>query len=45
VKWLVRNGYGLDSLYAGCYATTGKAYIDIYLKTTGGYQGTVIRAL
>lgn len=45
VKWLVRNGYGLDSLYAGYYVTTGKAYIDIYLKTTRGYQGTVIRVL
>ena len=45
VRWLVRNGYGLDSLYAGYYVTTGKAYIDIYLKTTGSYQGTVIRVL
>lgn len=45
VRWLVRNGYGLDSLYAGYYATAGKAYIDIYLKTTSGYQGTVIRVL
>lgn len=45
VRWLVRNGYGLDSLYAGYYVTTNKAYIDIYLKTTGGYQGTVIRVL
>lgn len=45
VRWLVRNGYGLDSLYAGYYVTTDKAYIDIYLKTTGGYQGTVIRVL
>lgn len=45
VRWLVRNGYNLDSLYAGYYVTTGKAYIDIYLKTTGSYQGTVIRVL
>lgn len=45
VRWLVRNGYGLDSLYAGYYVTAGKAYIDIYLKTTSGYQGTVIRVL
>lgn len=45
VRWLVRNGYGLDSLYAGYYVTADKAYIDIYLKTTGGYQGTVIRVL
>ena len=45
VRWLVRNGYNLDSLYVGYYVTTGKAYIDIYLKTTGGYQGTVIRVL
>lgn len=45
VRWLVRNGYGLDSLYAGYYVTAGKAYIDIYLKTTKGYQGTVIRVL
>ena len=45
VRWLVRNGYGLDSLYAGYYVTTSKAYIDIYLKTTSSYQGTVIRVL
>lgn len=45
VRWLVRNGYGLDSLYAGYYVTTGKAYIDIYLKTTSVYQGTAIRVL
>lgn len=45
VRWLVRNGYGLDYLYAGYYVTTDKAYIDIYLKTTGGYQSTVIRVL
>lgn len=45
VRWLVRNGYNLDSLYTGYYVTTGKAYIDIYLKTTGCYQGTVIRVL
>lgn len=45
VRWLVRYGYGLDSLYAGYYVTAGKAYIDIYLKTAGGYRGTVIRVL
>lgn len=45
VRWLVRNGYNLGSLYAGYYVTTDKAYIDIYLKTTGSYQGTVIRVL
>ena len=45
VRWLVRNGYGLDALYAGYYVTAGKAYIDIYLKTAGGYRGTVIRVL
>lgn len=45
VRWLVRNGYGLDSLYVGYYVTTSKAYIDIYLKTTSSYQGTVIRVL
>lgn len=45
VRWLVRNGFGLDSLYAGYYVTANKAYIDIYLKTGGGYRGTVIRVL
>ena len=45
VRWLVRNGYGLDALYAGYYVTAGKAYIDIYLKTAGSYRGTVIRVL
>lgn len=45
VRWLVRNGYNLGSLYAGYYVTANKAYIDIYLKTTGSYQGTTIRVL
>ena len=45
VRWLVRNGYGLDSLQAGYYVTASKAYIDIYLKTTSIYQGTTIRVL
>lgn len=45
VRWLVRNGYGLDSLYAGYYVTANKAYIDVYLKTGDGYRGTVIRVL
>lgn len=45
VRWLVRNGFGLDSLYAGYYVTANKAYIDVYLKTAGGYTGTVIRVL
>lgn len=41
----MRNGFGLDSLYAGYYVTAGKAYIDVYLKTGNGYRGTVIRVL
>ena len=45
VRWLVRNGYGLDSLQAGYYVTASKAYIDIYLKTTSIHQGTTIRVL
>ena len=45
VRWLVRNNYGLDALYAGYYVTADKAYIDIYLKTAGSYRGTVIRVL
>lgn len=45
VRWFVRDGYNLDSLYAGYYVTADKAYIDIYLKTTGSYQGTAIRVL
>ena len=45
VRWLVRNGYGLDSLQAGYYVTASKAYIDIYLKTISIHQGTTIRVL
>lgn len=45
VSWLVRSGFKLDSLCVGYYATTNKAYIDIYLKTNVAYQGTSIRVL
>lgn len=45
VRWLVRYGYATDSVQAGCYSAKGNSYMDVFVKTTGGYQGTVIRCL
>ena len=45
VKWLVRYGYATDSVQVGYYSAKGNSYMDVFVKTTGGYQGTVIRCL
>lgn len=45
VRWLVRYGYGSDSVQVGYYSAKGNSYMDVFVKTTGGYQGTVIRCL
>ena len=45
VKWLVRSGLPSDSIQIAIYNVTGKTYADAFFKTTGAYQGTVIRAI
>lgn len=45
VKWLVRSGLSSNSIQIAIYNVTGKTYADAFLKTTGAYQGTVIRAI
>lgn len=45
VMWLVRYGYVSDSVQVGYYSAKGNSYMDVFVKTTGGYQGTVIRCL
>lgn len=45
VRWLVRYGYVSDSVQVGYYSAKGNSYMDVFVKTTGGYQGTVIRCL
>ena len=45
VMWLVRYGYATDSVQVGYYSAKGNSYMDVFVKTTGGYQGTVIRCL
>lgn len=43
--WLIRQGYATDSIQAGYYIHLKNAYVDVFLKTTGAYQGTVIRVI
>ena len=45
IRWLIRQGYATDSIQAGYYIHLKNAYVDVFLKTTGGYQGTVIRVI
>lgn len=45
VKWLFRYGYELDRVQVGFYSAKHNSYMDVFVKTTGGYQGTVIRCL
>ena len=45
VKWLFRLGYATDSVQVGFYSAKHNSYMDVFVKTTGGYQGTVIRCL
>lgn len=45
VKWLFRYGYATDSVQVGFYSAKHNSYMDVFVKTTGGYQGTVIRCL
>lgn len=45
LRWLIRQGYATDSIQAGYYIHLKNAYVDVFLKTTGPYQGTVIRVI
>ena len=45
LHWLIRQGYATDSIQAGYYIHLKNAYVDVFLKTTGAYQGTVIRVI
>ena len=45
LRWLIRQGYVTDSIQAGYYIRLKNAYVDVFLKTTGSYQGTVIRVI
>ena len=45
VKWLVRQGFSADAIQIGIYNVFGATYADAFLKLTGSYCGTVIRAI
>lgn len=45
IRWLIRQGYATDSIQAGYYIHLKNAYVDVFLKTTGSHQGTVIRVI
>lgn len=45
IRWLIRSGYSTDSIQAGYYIHLRNAYVDVFVKTTGAYQGTVIRVI
>ena len=45
VKWLFRHGYATDYVQVGFYSAKHNSYMDVFVKTTNGYQGTVIRCL
>lgn len=45
IRWLIRQGFSTDSIQAGYYIHLKNAYADVFLKTTGVYQGTVIRVI
>lgn len=45
IRWLIRSGYSTDSIQAGYYIHLKNAYVDVFVKTTDTYQGTVIRVI
>lgn len=45
IRWLIRSGYSIDSVQAGYYIHLKNAYVDVFVKTTGSFQGTVIRVI
>ncbi|MDD3121934.1 MAG: hypothetical protein PHC62_00295 [Candidatus Izemoplasmatales bacterium] len=42
-KWLVCSGFDKSDLQMACYNVNGETYVDVFLKTIGGYTGAVIR--
>lgn len=46
VKWLVRQGFGVDQIFVkGNAPAGGDQYADLYFKATGTYQAITIRVL
>ena len=45
VKWLARSGFNADAIQIGIYNVAGATYADAFLKLSGTYAGTVIRAI
>jgi len=45
VKWLVRSGFNDDAIQVAIYNVAGATYADAFLKLSGTYAGTVIRAI
>ena len=45
VKWLVRSGFNADAIQIGIYNVAGSTYADAFLKLSGSYCGTAIRAI
>ncbi len=45
VRWLVRSGFNADAIQVGIYNVAGATYADAFLKLSGSYCGTVIRAI
>jgi predicted nucleic-acid-binding Zn-ribbon protein len=44
-KWLVRVGFSTDDIKIGLYNVFGATYADCFLKLSGTYASTTIRAL
>lgn len=44
-KWLIRSGLSADALQVAIYEVYGKTYADAFLKLSGTYCSTVIRAV
>lgn len=43
VEWLVRKDLDTDSVQVGLYNVFGSTYADVFFKTKGTYNGTVVR--
>ncbi len=45
VTWLARYGFDLDAVQIGLYNVAGATYADAFLKLSGTYRSTTIRAV
>lgn len=45
VQWLVRKGLTADCLQAGIFNVYGSTYADLFIKTSGAYASTIVRAV